>query len=187
MRVVCVLPAGPERVVCWRLIWKRTRDIKMNNAMESWIVGTSRRAMHIGALLLLLCLTLSSSRPTPTFNAAADVVSTRQALPETHEPSTQSTELAKGDITKNVVHNTEVNISVVERNNIILSTVQTSVEDNRISTRMRRMIGEGFRKYESNVLKQLYSRTGYWLAIYDNETIHGARNRSDPYSKYILN
>lgn len=181
---VCVLPAGPERVV-WRLIWKRTRDIKMNNAMESWIEGASRRAMHIGAVLLLLCLTLSSSRPTPTFNAADVVSSSRQALPETHEPSTQSTELAKGEFTKHVVHK-EVNISVVERNNIILSTVQTSVEDNRISTRMRRMIGEGFRKYESDVLKQLYSRTGYWLAIYDNETIHGARNRSDPYSKYLL-
>ena len=156
----------------------------MNNAMESWIEGANRRAMHIGAVLLLLCLTLSSSRPTPTFNAA-DVVSSRHTLPETHKPSTQSTELAKSEISKNV--DKVANISVLERNNVVLSTAQTSEEDNRISTRRRRMIGDGFRKFDADrdALKQLYGRTGYWLAIYDNETINGTTDRSDTYSKYL--
>ena len=141
--------------------------------MESWIERASRGVVRIGAAVLLVCLTLSSSMPTPTFNVP-----------------TQSTDSSSSEMSWDVKAAVTVskNLSrMVESSNggVVLSTVQTSGE-NRISTRMRRMSSRKTRDngIYSFDIKQLHCKNGNLLAIYDNETINGTRDRFDKYSEY---
>ncbi|XP_022086747.1 fibroblast growth factor 7-like [Acanthaster planci] len=147
----------------------------MNNAMESWIERASKGAVRIGTAVLLVYLTLSSSMPTPTFN-----VPTQSTVSSSSEMSWDVKTVVTSKNLSETMH-----LTGNSNDGVVLSTVQTSEEDNRISTRMRRMSSWKSREHGiySYDIKQLHCKNGNLLAIYDNETINGTLDRFDKYTR----